>query len=171
MRGTLSGALSALVLSFTMCVASAQAQTSEPTPSASPPQLDMKATQPMVVTPPQTSNPAKEDQTNADASAFSGLAMSDLYNQDVYDARDQKIGAVKDALFDQAGKLNSVILGVGGLLGLGEKNVGVPFTAIQAKVKDGKRYLVTGLTREALEAAPTYTYDRNSGQWVVASKT
>jgi hypothetical protein len=53
------------------------------------------------------------------------------------------------------------------LLGLGEKNVGVPFNAIQIKVKDGKRYLVTGL----LYPAPAYTYDRSSGQWVVASKT
>jgi len=43
------------------------------------------------------------------------------------------------------------------LLGLGEKNVGVPFNAIQIKVKDGKRYLVTELTKEALYPAPAYT--------------
>ena len=179
MKTTVSGVLSALILSSGIYIGSALAQTSPSTPPASSPtpspssQLDMKATEPKVITPPQSSNlPAKEDKKTADASGvIGGLAMSDLYNQDVYDTRDQKVGAVKDALFDQAGKLNSVILGVGGVLGLGEKNVGVPFTAIQTKVKDGKRYLVTDLTKEALETAPAYTYDRNTGQWVVASKT
>ena len=113
----------------------------------------------------------REDR-NANANGIiGGLALSDLYNQDIYDNQDKKIGAVKDGLFDQDGKLNSIILGVGGVLGMGEKDVGVPFNAIKIKVKDGKRYLVTDLTKEALDTAPAYTYDHSSGQWVVASKT
>ena len=177
MRTIASGVLSALILSSGICIGLAQAETTQQTPTspptATPSQLDMKADEPKVVTPPQTSNsPAKEDKSSADATAIlGGLAISDLYNRDVYDTKDQKIGSVKDGLFDQDGKLNSVILGVGGVLGLGEKDVGVPFNAIQIKVKDGKRYLVTELTKETLDAAPAYTYDRSSGQWVVASKT
>ena len=179
MRIIASGVLTALVLSSGICIGLAQAETAQQTTPTTPPmtapqtQNELRADEPKVVTPPQTSNsPAKEDKSSADATVIlGGLAISDLYNRDVYDTKDQKIGSVKDGLFDQSGKLSSVILGVGGLLGLGEKDVGVPFNAIQIKVKDGKRYLVTELTKEALETAPAYTYDRSSGQWVVASKT
>ena len=177
MKIILASALSALLLSSGMCIGLAQAETTQRTPDTSPPtaapsQLDMKAAEPKVVTPPQTSNSAVKEDRNANANIIlGGLALSDLYNRDVFDTQDKKIGSVKDGLFDQDGKLNSVILGVGGVLGLGEKDVGVPFNAIQIKVKDGKRYLVTDMTKEALDNAPAYTYDHSSGQWVVASKT
>ena len=178
MKTIVTGALSALVLSSGICIGLAQAETIQQTPPTSPPtaatpsQLDMKAAEPKVVTPPQTSNSTVKEDKNANANAIlGGLALSDFYNRDVYDTKDQKIGSVKDGLFDKDGKLNSIILGVGGVLGLGEKDVGVPFNAIQIKVKDGKRYLVTDMTKEALDTAPAYTYDRSSGQWVVVSKT
>jgi len=61
-------------------------------------------------------------------------------------------------------------LGVGGLLGLGEKDVAVPFNAIHVKIKDGKRYLITDTTKEALPEAPGYTYDRDLGQCVPAKQ-
>jgi hypothetical protein len=38
--------------------------------------------------------------------------------------------------------------------------------AIQVKIKDGKRYLVTDTSKEALQEAPAYTYDRALGGWV-----
>jgi sporulation protein YlmC with PRC-barrel domain len=177
MRIILAGALGALVLGSSMCIGLAQAETSRGTPDTSsstpaPSQLDMKAAEPNVIRPPQSSNSAAKEDKNANTKAiFNGLALSDLYNRDVYDAQDKKIGSVKDGLFNQEGKLNSIILGVGGVLGMGEKDVGVPFNAIKIKVKDGKRYLATDMTKEALDTAPAYTYDHSSGQWVVASKT
>ena len=99
-----------------------------------------------------------------------GITMSEFYNQDVYDAQDKKIGSVKDAVLDQSGQVKTVILGVGGVLGLGEKDVAAPFNAIQVKTKDGKHYLVMDTTKEALQDAPGYTYDRDLGQWVPVSK-
>ena len=36
--------------------------------------------------------------------------------------------------------------------------------------KDGKRYLVLDTTKEALESAPGYTYDRSKSAWMPAAK-
>jgi sporulation protein YlmC with PRC-barrel domain len=100
----------------------------------------------------------------------SALPISQFYNEDVYDAKDAKIGDIKDILVEKNGQVAAVILSVGGFLGIGEKDVAVPFNAIHLTEKDGKRYLVIDTTKEALQSAPGYTYDRTKGVWVPASK-
>lgn len=45
-------------------------------------------------------------------------------------------------------------------LGLGEKNVSVPFQALRVTQKDNKGYLVMNTTKDALKSAPGYKYDR-----------
>ena len=97
------------------------------------------------------------------------LPVSEYYKEDVYDARDSKIGDVKDVLLDRSGQVAAVILGVGGFLGMGEKDVAVPFSVIRVTEKDGKRYLVMDTTKEALQNAKGYTYDK--GQWVPAKQS
>ena len=72
------------------------------------------------------------------------LPISDYYNQAVYDNRDNKVGDVNDLLLDNGGKINAVIIGVGGFLGVGEKNVAVPFSSLKVAEKNGSRYLVLG---------------------------
>jgi sporulation protein YlmC with PRC-barrel domain len=98
------------------------------------------------------------------------LPISNFYNQNVYDNRDNKIGEVNDLLLDSGGKVNAVMVGVGGFLGVGEKNVAVPFQALKVTEKDGKRYLVLDTTKEALQTAPGYTYDRSKNVWLPATK-
>ena len=43
----------------------------------------------------------------------------------------QSIGEIKDLLVDNSGKIEGVVLGVGGFLGLGEHHVAVPFEQIK----------------------------------------
>jgi len=98
------------------------------------------------------------------------LPISDYYNQSVYDAKDNKIGDINDLLLDKEGKVGAVILGVGGFLGAGEKNVAVPFNALKLTEKNGKRYLVMDTTKEALNSAPGYTFDRTKKEWLPAKQ-
>ena len=98
------------------------------------------------------------------------LPISDYYKQNVYDTRDNKIGDVKDLLLDQSGKIDSVIIGVGGFLGMGEKNVAVPFSSLKVAEKNGDRYLVMETTKQALETAPSYTFDQSKKVWVPAAR-
>jgi hypothetical protein len=52
------------------------------------------------------------------------LPISVYYNEDVYDAQNNKIGDVNDILLDKDGRVAAVIVGVGGVLGVGEKDGG-----------------------------------------------
>jgi len=98
------------------------------------------------------------------------LPISDYYNQSVYDTKDNKIGDINDLLVEKDGKISAAIIGVGGFLGAGEKNVAIPFTALKLTEKNGKRYLVMDTTKEALNKAPGYTFDRTEKQWVPAKQ-
>jgi sporulation protein YlmC with PRC-barrel domain len=50
---------------------------------------------------------------------------------DVIGADNSKIGDVSDILFDKQGKVDAVIIGVGGFIGIGQKDVALPLTAFQ----------------------------------------
>jgi sporulation protein YlmC with PRC-barrel domain len=52
---------------------------------------------------------------------------SKLAGIEVYNEANEKIGNVNDVILDRSGKVSNVILGVGGVLGLGEHYVAVPF--------------------------------------------
>jgi sporulation protein YlmC with PRC-barrel domain len=50
---------------------------------------------------------------------------------DVYGADNQKIGDVDELLVDRQGKVHGLVVGVGGFLGIGQKNVAIPFDQLQ----------------------------------------
>jgi sporulation protein YlmC with PRC-barrel domain len=54
-----------------------------------------------------------------------------LIGIDVYGSDNQKVGKIKDVLMSHDGKADAVVIGVGGFLGIGSKDVAVPFQAVQ----------------------------------------
>ena len=52
---------------------------------------------------------------------------SDIYKADVYDNADNKIGVVADLIIDNGGNVTTAVVGAGGFLGAGKKDVAVPF--------------------------------------------
>jgi sporulation protein YlmC with PRC-barrel domain len=64
--------------------------------------------------------------------------VTNFYKQNVYDPSDNKIGGVDDILIDKEGRVTAVIIGVGGFLGMGEKDVAVPFSSVRASEKNNK---------------------------------
>jgi len=93
--------------------------------------------------------------------------ITNYYKQSVYDPKQSKIGTIDDVLLDKQGKVSALIIGVGGFLGMGEKDVAVPFEAVKAEKKDGKWYLTLDETKDSLKAATGYKYDRDKTTWVV----
>jgi sporulation protein YlmC with PRC-barrel domain len=69
-----------------------------------------------------------------------GATVTDWYKQSVYDPSNSKIGEIMDVLLSSDGKVNALIVGVGGFLGMGEKDVAVPFSAVKHETRDGKVY-------------------------------
>jgi hypothetical protein len=98
------------------------------------------------------------------------LTITHWYKQNVYDPGDNKIGEIMDVLADKDGKLIAMIIGVGGFLGIGEKDVAVPFNAVQFKTKDNNKWWpVLNTTKDALKSAPGYKYDRTAMVWIPES--
>jgi sporulation protein YlmC with PRC-barrel domain len=103
------------------------------------------------------------------ASAPAGKTIQDYYKQSVYDPSNNKIGSVEDVVVNESGQITAFIIGVGGFLGAGEKNVAVPFSAVHAEMKNGSWYLTLDTTKDALKSAPGLTYDKGKTAWVGAS--
>jgi sporulation protein YlmC with PRC-barrel domain len=99
-----------------------------------------------------------------------GTTVTNFYKQNVYDPSDNKIGDVDDVLIDKEGHVTAMIIGVGGFLGMGEKDVAIPFSALHASEKNNKWYLVLNTTKDALKAAPGFTYDKTKTTWVSAAR-
>jgi len=91
--------------------------------------------------------------------------VTDWYKQDVYDPRQSKIGKVDDMLVDKSGKVTGLVIGVGGFLGAGEKDVIVPFDSVKSEKKNDKWYLTLDATTDSLKGAPGFQYNKSSTTW------
>jgi sporulation protein YlmC with PRC-barrel domain len=91
--------------------------------------------------------------------------VTNYYKQNVYDPSDAKIGEITDVLVGKDGKVEAFIVSVGGFLGMGEKDVAVPFSAVHGTEKNGKWYLTMNSTKDALKGAHGYKYDRAKSTW------
>jgi sporulation protein YlmC with PRC-barrel domain len=87
---------------------------------------------------------------------------SDIYKADVYDNAEDKIGVVTDLILDNSGNVTTAVVGVGGFLGAGKKEVAVPFKNLKVVSRDNKDWLVLNQTKEELKAAPAYDKKTNS---------
>ena len=56
----------------------------------------------------------------------------------VYGADDKQIGKIDDLLLDKNGSAQTIVIGVGGFLGFGKKDVAVPFSAMQWRTEARK---------------------------------
>ncbi len=68
----------------------------------------------------------------------------------------QPVGKISNLVFDQDGRIELAVIGVGGFLGLGEKEVAVPFEAIKSDTVNNKHVFVIDATKDDLKAAPAF---------------
>ncbi|MGA2893529.1 MAG: PRC-barrel domain-containing protein [Xanthobacteraceae bacterium] len=100
----------------------------------------------------------------------SSRTVTDWYKQPVYDQSNAKIGQINDVLVGPDGTVNAVIVGVGGFLGAGEKDVAVNFSSVKESMKDNKSYLTMDTTKDALKGAPGFKYDSDKTSWIPENK-
>src|SRR4051794_18333698 len=56
---------------------------------------------------------------------------SKLEGLNVYNSNDEKIGDISELIVDSSGNIQAVVVGVGGFLGLGKRDVAIPFDQIK----------------------------------------
>ena len=75
----------------------------------------------------------------------------------VYGPGDENLGDINDVILAKEGGVHAVVIGVGGFLGIGEKNVAVAFNQIEPTTDaDGNVKLVLQCSKEELDSAPQY---------------
>lgn len=94
----------------------------------------------------------------AGESSSSGLIGTKIKN-----SAGENIGDVNYLVLDAEGKVTTVVIGVGGFLGVGEKNVGVPFKAVTRQDdENGNPAFLINATKDELNSAPSYEWTEKS---------
>jgi uncharacterized protein YrrD len=85
-----------------------------------------------------------------------GNRPNDYIGQDIHDRNGQTLGTIKDVLIGPDGAAVAVLLNVGRFLGIGDKDIAVPLSALQLDQRDNTRRIVIDATKETLQSAPAF---------------
>lgn len=79
---------------------------------------------------------------------------------------DEDIGTITDLVIGEDGQINAVVVGVGGFLGMGEKNVAIEWDSLElTKNEDDDDYVITvNASEDALEAAEEYNRNEDEDE-------
>jgi sporulation protein YlmC with PRC-barrel domain len=125
-------------------------------------------------------------QSEQNASAKGQWQASKLIHMNVYNGQNEKIGDIKELMLDKSGKVDSVAIGVGGFLGMGEHSVAVKYDQLKwvdapvastsaakdrpattgqatADAKKDQNYpdhAVLDATKDQLKAMPQFNYNK-----------
>lgn len=82
---------------------------------------------------------------------------SALIGTNVLNSANEAIGDINDLIVAKDGKVDRVIVGVGGFLGIGEKNVALPFNELTfARDNNNASVVMSKVTKETLQAMPEW---------------
>jgi PRC-barrel domain len=125
--------------------------------------------------PAATTSPAASPKFVAKQSAGQ-WTFSKFKGTDVLGPDNAHIGDVVDMLFDKNGKVEAVVVGVGGFLGIGEKNVALDMSAFQivpartgsnttsASTDPNDIKLKVSWTKDQLKQAPDFQYYKTTAR-------
>ena len=107
-----------------------------------------------------TSSPSASSAKFVNAQRPDQYLASKFKGTDVIGSDDKKIGDVSDILFDKGGKIEAYVVGVGGFLGIGSKDVALAPTAFQVvpgdKSKNESDKLRLSMTKDQLKEAANF---------------
>jgi sporulation protein YlmC with PRC-barrel domain len=86
------------------------------------------------------------------------VSANTYIGQSVYNAKNESVGKVTDLIMEKKGGIVAAVVGVGGFLGIGGKDVAVPIGNIDVaqNAQDGTVKLTTSETAESLKSAPEF---------------
>jgi hypothetical protein len=110
----------------------------------------------------RTSRPSDQAATTStgDFNASGDMSANAIVGSTVRNQHRESVGKVEDIYVDNTGAIKTVVVSVGGFLGLGAKDVAVKWNELKFS-RDGKSLVITtGWTKDLLKAMPDYKYER-----------
>ena len=165
--------MSSFVFASALVSTMAMAQSVQPAPTVRP-----------TVAPPAMTTPAPGMATTATATTLNSTGSithessgewraSKLKGLAVYNAANEKIGEIDEMMVGYSGKVDAVVIAVGGFLGMGEHQVAVPFSDLQFVDRNRKVLVMTGTSASGMPAGvatKTTTTTTTAGTPVVAPR-
>jgi sporulation protein YlmC with PRC-barrel domain len=110
----------------------------------------------------QNTNTDRSNINTAAAHQEGQWRSSKLIGVNVYNDNNDKIGEIEELIVDKSGKVDNVVIGVGGFLGMGEHYVAVSPSSVSIRhdAKNDKWVASMNTTKEALKAAPEFKYPK-----------
>jgi hypothetical protein len=109
-------------------------------------------------TQPATTDQSTTQTTEQALAAPQGFLASNVIGATVYSQDDQSIGDINDIILSPEGQPSQVIVGVGGFLGMGEKDVVLDMSKLKmAATDDGNLKIIVQTTPEELKNMPAFT--------------
>lgn len=89
------------------------------------------------------------------ASLATGYRTSKVVGSTVLNEANEKVGTIDDLIVTPSDKVPFAVLSVGGFLGVGNKYVVVPYSALEVREK---KMVLPGATKESLKSLPEFKY-------------
>lgn len=137
------------ILTIVSTGAFAQTTTTEPAPANPPAATDAAPAAPLA-----PGVAVEQSDVSADGQLASNLIGENVYNSTAEDA--EKVGDVNDLVLSADGMVEAIVIGVGGFLGIGEKDVAIDFKTIDWAERDGDRWIVIEATADQLKELPDF---------------
>lgn len=148
-------------------VAMAQTTTNPTTPPAATTTPAPAPAAPSVSTPGATNAPAA---TVTDPAMAPGQAdAKKLIGRNIKNANNDTVGEIKSVHLDKDGKVQTVIVGVGGFLGMGEREVALAWSDLQ--ISNNGEQVMVNMTKDQLKGLPEYKYTDPKYRGTVFSDT
>src|SRR4051812_16293563 len=84
------------------------------------------------------------------------ISTDKLVGRDIRNAQDKVIGEIKSVALGPDGRVQAVIVGVGGFLGVGEREVAIGWDNL--RIRNNGEVITTDLAEDQLRALPEYKY-------------
>jgi len=108
-------------------------------------------------TQPATTDQSSTQTTEQALAAPEGFLASNVIGATVYSQDDQSIGDINDIILSPEGQPSQVIVGVGGFLGMGEKDVVLDMSKLKmAATENGSLKIIVQTTPEELKSMPAF---------------
>jgi sporulation protein YlmC with PRC-barrel domain len=123
------------------------------------------------------------NQTSAGATTNAGFVRqqtpdewrgSKLIGSSVYGPDNKSIGEIDDVIVASNGQIKAVVVGVGGFLGVGQKDVAVPFNSLNVSRKPNSNAIAkitVSYSKDELKSAPKFAYYQAAGSQTTGSGT
>lgn len=100
--------------------------------------------------------PTASSASTGDFNAEGDVSANAVIGAKIRTPERETVGTIQDLYVDRSGSIKTVVIAVGGFLGVGSKDVAVNWSDIK-HTRDGQTALLTtGLSRDQLRAMPDY---------------